>query len=127
MIDVNDLIKRRAMPVLFRPRRSFFRSLLAVGTAPAGISPRMAHLIAEYRRCAEALTATDYATDPVAWDVVGDLESRALEALLDQRPANIAEYQARFDALIPATENDTEFYVLRVLAADARALTEAAR
>ena len=127
MIDVNDLIKRRAMPVLFRPRRSFFRSLLAVGTAPAGISPRMAHLIAEYRRCAEALAATDYATDPVAWDVVGDLESRALEALLDQRPANMAEYYARLEALIPATENDTEFYVLRVLAADARDLAEAAR
>jgi hypothetical protein len=127
MIDVNDLIKRRAMPVLFRPRRSFFRGLSAVGTAPAGISPRMAHLIAEYRRCAEALAATDYATDPVVWDAAGDLESRALEALLDQRPANMAEYHAKFEALIPATENDTEFYVLRVLAADARELAEAAR
>jgi hypothetical protein len=51
MIDVNDLIKRRAMPVLFRPRRSFFRGLLAAPAAPAGISPRIAHLIAEYRRC----------------------------------------------------------------------------
>jgi hypothetical protein len=126
MIDVNDLIKRRAMPVLFRPRRSFFRSLSAV-VAPAGISPRMAHLIAEYRRCAEALAATDYATDPVAWDTAGDLESRALEALLDQRPANMAEYHAKFEAVIPATENDTEFYVLRVLAADARELAETAR
>jgi hypothetical protein len=130
MINLNDFIKHRAAPVppvLSRPHRSFFRSLLAVGTAPAGISPRMAHLIAEYRRCAEALAATDYATDPVAWDVVGDLESRALEALLDQRPANMAEYHAKFVALIPATENDTEFYVLRVLAADARELAEAAR
>jgi hypothetical protein len=87
----------------------------------------MAHLIAEYRRCAEALAATDYVTDPVAWDAAGDLESRALEALLDQRPANMAEYHAKFEAVIPATENDTEFYVLRVLAADARELAEAAR
>jgi hypothetical protein len=59
---------------------------------------------------------------------VGDLESRALEALLDQRPADMAEYHAKFEALIPATENDTEFYVLRVLSADARELAaEAAR
>ena len=127
MIDVNGFIKRRAMPVLSRPRRSFFRGLWVVAPAPAGISPRMAHLIAEYRRCAEALAATDYVTDPVAWDAAGDLESRALEALLDQRPGNMAEYHAKFVALIPATENDTEFYVLRVLAADARELTEAAR
>jgi hypothetical protein len=125
MINVNDLIKRRAAPVLFRPHRSFFRGLLAA--APAGISPRMAHLIAEYRRCAETLAAIEYATDAVAWDAVGDLESRALEALLDQRPANMAEYHTKFEALIPATENDTEFYVLRVLAADARELAEAAR
>ena len=60
MIDVNDLIKRRAMPVLFRPHRFFFRGLWAVA-APAGISPGMAHLIAEYRRCAETLATTDYA------------------------------------------------------------------
>ena len=127
MINVNDLIKHRTAPVLSKPHRSFFRSLLAVGAAPAGISPRMAHLIAEYRRCAETFAATDYVTDPVAWDAVGDLESRALEALLDQRPANMAEYHAKFEALIPATENDTEFYVLRVLAADARELAETAR
>jgi hypothetical protein len=127
MINVHDFIKHRAAPVLSRPRRPFFHGLLAAAAAPAGISPRMAHLIAEYRRCAEALAATDYATDPVAWDAAGDLESRALEALLDQRPANMAEYHAKFVALIPATENDTEFYVLRVLAADARELAEAAR
>ena len=87
----------------------------------------MAHLIAEYRRCAEALAARDYATDPVAWDAAGDLESRALEALLDRRPANMAEYHARFEAVIPATGNDTEFHILRVLADDARALAEAGR
>jgi hypothetical protein len=39
----------------------------------------------------------------------------------------MAEYHAKFEAVIPATENDTEFYVLRVLAADARELAEAAR
>ena len=130
MINVNDFLKHRGvpvLPVLSRQHQSFFRGLLAADVSPAGISPRMAHLIAEYRRCAEALAARDYATDPVAWDAAGDLESRALEALLDQRPANMAEYHARFEAVIPATENDTEFYVLRVLAADARELAEAAR
>jgi hypothetical protein len=126
MIDVTDLIKRRAMPLLFRPRRSFFRGLSAV-VAPAGISPRMAHLIAEYRRCAETLATTDYAMDMPAWDAAGKLECRAQEALLHQRPGNMAEYHAKFEALIPATENDTEFYVLRVLAADARELAEVAR
>jgi len=130
MINLNDFIKHRGVPVrpvLSRPHRSFFRSLLAADAASAGISPRMAHLIAEYRRCAEALAATDYATNPVAWDAAGDLESRAQEALLDQRPANMAEYHAKFEALIPATENDAEFHILRVLAADARELAEAAR
>jgi hypothetical protein len=125
MIDVNDLIKRRAMPALFRPRRSFLRGLWAVA-APAGVSPRMARLIAEYRRCAEALAATDYTTD-AAWDAAGDLECRAFEAPLDQRPTNMAEFTARFVAVILATGNDNEFHVLRVLAADARELAEAAR
>ena len=126
MINVTDLIKHRAAPVPSRPRRPFFRGLFSVA-APAGISPRMALLIAEYRRCAEIFAATDYATDAAAWDAAGDLECRALEALLDQRPANMAEFTAKFEAVIPATENDTEFHVLRVLAADARALAEAAR
>jgi hypothetical protein len=119
------MILSSAAPVLFRSHRSFFRGLLAA--ALAGISPRMAHLIAEYRRCAETLAAIEYATDAVAWDAAGDLECRVLEALLDQRPGNMAEYHAKFEAVIPATENDTEFYVLRVLIADARELAEAAR
>ena len=127
MINVHDFIKHRAAPVLSRPRRSFFRGLWVVAPTPAGISPRMAHLIAEYRRCAEDLAAIDHATDAVAWDAAGELECRALEALLDQRPGNMAEYHAKFEALIPATEDDTEFYILRVLAADARELAEAAR
>jgi hypothetical protein len=127
MINVHDLIKYRAAPVLSKPSRSIFQGLFSATIAPADISPQMAHLIAKYRRCAEILAATDYVTDAVAWDAAGDQESRALEALLDQRPANMAEYHAKFDALIPATGNDTEFYILRVLAADARELAEAAR
>lgn len=39
----------------------------------------------------------------------------------------MAEYHAKFETLIPATGNDTEFYLLRALAADARELAEVAR
>ena len=94
---------------------------------PRAISPRMACLIAEYRRRAEALAAIDDAADPVAWDAAGEVECRALKALLDERPAHLADYHAKFCALIPATGDDTEFHILRVLADDAAWLAETAR
>jgi hypothetical protein len=120
-----------------RSRRSFRTSSLEVAAspavpndntaaAPARVSPRMAGLIAEYQRCAAALAAIDDDADPIAWEAAGEVECRALEALLDRRPANIAEFHAKLTVLIPATASDTEFVILRILAEDARLLTEAA-
>ena len=124
----------RAAPVLPRWHRPFLRSLLMAAAipatpraAPAGVSPRMARLIAEYRRCAEVLAAIDDAEDPIAWDAAGEAECRALKALLDQPPGTMAEYHAKFETLIPATGDDTEFHILRVLADDARVLAETTR
>jgi hypothetical protein len=93
--------------------------------APTRVSPRMAGLIAEYQRCAAALAAIDDAADPIAWEAA-EVKCRALEVLLDQRPATMAEFHAKLTVLIPATASDTEFVILRILAEDARLLTEAA-
>lgn len=108
--------------------RAVKRPLDVPGQGPVsrGISPVLAGLIAEYRRCAETLARIDDLTDPEAWDVAGEIECRALKAVIDHRPANLDEYLAKRDVLLPATVDDSERYILRHLEADAADLGVAA-
>jgi hypothetical protein len=88
----------------YRARRA---SPLAIHLESNKNGEQMAHFIGEYQRCAEALAAPTMARNQVSWDAAGDLQSRALEVLLDQRTAKLADYHTKIDALIPVTENDT--------------------
>ena len=117
------------------PRRSMISHLLAAAAAPALASIiRPAHgavtshhltdLIAEYQTAADALADISLDADPDAWEAVGEVEMRALQALLDHRSSNVVEFAAKFQVLIPSTEDDSEFYVLRALLEDARNLAE---
>jgi hypothetical protein len=117
-------------------RRDFFSHLISTATgsptpraarADHSISPRMAQLIAEFRHREADLSAIDDAVNPIAWDAAADLEIQALKALLAESPRNIAEFTAKLETLLRATENDTELHILRVLAADVRTLVEAGR
>jgi hypothetical protein len=118
-------------------RRTFFRALMAASAIPAdihaahaipaGISPKLVELIADYQRSAAAFEVIDQDADPSAWDEAGAIACGALKTLLDERPITVAEFTAKFEALIEGTEDDSELYILRTLAADIRALTEGGR
>jgi hypothetical protein len=82
----------------------------------------VAERITDFQRCTDELNATDYFADPLAWDEVADRRCRALEALLDEKSANVQEFADKFTALIPITEEDSEEVVLTVLADDLRTL-----
>lgn len=117
-------------------RRTIFANLLAVAATPtiasiisrpahgAVISHRLTDLIDEYQTAADALAAIDLDDDPDDWETAGEVEMKALQALLDYRSSNVAEFYAKFVSLIPATQDDSEFYILRALADDARKLAE---
>jgi hypothetical protein len=99
----------------------YSKSITALPPAPS----RLPALIAEFQRLTAALDAIDHCDDPLGWDEVATARCRALEALLDERPKSIAEFSAKFEALIEFTEEDTELVVLNVLAEDVRVLAEA--
>jgi hypothetical protein len=111
-----------------RPR--FFEHLMTTlsgSPTASGVSPRMADLIGRFKGLEAALVEIDDVEDPVRWNIAAELEMQALTRLLDQRPVNMAEFAAKFSALIYATGNDTDFRILRVLAAEARELVEGAQ
>src|SRR5690349_17555227 len=115
-------------------RRNFLSYLISTGTGsplpPAdrtGISPRMAGHIENFQRSEAILAALSDEEPPAAWDAAGAAELAALKALLDEPPANLAEFSVKFEALVEATETDTEFHILRVLTSDVRRLMEAGR
>ena len=89
------------------------------------ITDELAALIADYRHCAAAFERVDPA-DP-ARDAAGAAVIEARNALLDHRPAALAEFHAKFVALIPATRDDSECYILRHLAEDIINLMEGGR
>lgn len=118
------------MPTL--TRRAFCAGTSAalavpVSPAPGASITRLAARIAEFDRLTVALNAIDHYDQPMQWNDVADRRCRALEALLDHRPADIAEFGDKFQALITFTAEDTDFTVLRLLAEDIRALAKAAR
>jgi hypothetical protein len=83
----------------------------------------MPALIGAFERLTAELDACDYWVDPMGWDAIADRRCRALEALLDERSASVAEFADKFEALISITAEDTDFTVLRLLADDIRALS----
>jgi hypothetical protein len=115
---------RRDRPQHLNPagRPTICRSLLRTAILTAIISPKLGGLIADCQRSAAALGALDKILDPSAWEEAGMLACRSLKAPLDERPVTVAEFTAKFDALIKVTEDDSEFYIPRTLAADIRAL-----
>jgi hypothetical protein len=123
----------KSMPHFADPhRRSFIAcaALLAIAPALADIGGRstrasgMPERIADFRRLTDELDAVDQHADPMRWDDVANRRCRALEALLDQVPASVEEFAAKFEALLDYTEEDSELVALRILAADIRALVE---
>jgi hypothetical protein len=118
-------------------RRSLFSNLLAVAALPAivgiirpahaSISPHLAEMIGKYQTAADALAAIDDVTNPEAWDAAAEIEMQALQVLLDHRSASMAEFCAKFETLIPATVDDSEFYILRALLSDVHDLAEDAQ
>lgn len=114
-------------------RHAFLTDLLAAGFAPAasaraapgGVSPRMAALIAEYKRLSAILDSIDVAGNLDAWADAADAATAAMTALVNERPATMADFAAKFRALLEVTKDDSEFHILRRLADDADALAEA--
>ena len=47
-----------------------------------------------------------------------------MTALVNESPATIADFAAKFRALLEATKDDSEFHILRRLSEDADALVE---
>jgi hypothetical protein len=113
-------------------RHAFLTGLLAAGFAPAapacaapgGVSPRMAALIAEYKRLSAIVDGLNAAGDLDAWADAADAATAAMTALVNERPATIADFAAKFRALLEGTKDDSEFHILRRLADDADALAE---
>jgi hypothetical protein len=115
-------------------RRSLLTGLMGlVATTPAfspvsnaaagGVSPRMVLLIDAFNRCTAALKAIDYHDDPGGWEAAAFTRCRAVEALIDERPATTADFTAKFSALKEfAIEEDGDLVALRVLIEDAQTL-----
>ena len=111
-------------------RRNFIFCAAAITVSPALAftavqSSRMPALIAEFQRLTYELDDIDHSEDPFGWDEVANRRCRVLEALLDEKPSTVAEFSAKFSALIPFTEEDTQLVALNVLADDIRTLAEA--
>src|SRR3954447_18698711 len=104
------------MTTLSLARREFFTAAVLcvfmratpARSAPTGVSTRMLDLAADFKRHTEALQSIDFYTQGMAWDAAANARCRALEALLDERPANLAEFLIKFSALIEYTEEDSE-------------------
>jgi hypothetical protein len=113
-------------------RHAFLTGLLAAGFAPAapasatpgGVSPRMVALIAEYKHLSAILDGLNADEDLDAWADAADAATTAMTALVNERPATMADFAAKFRALLEVTKDDSEFHILRRLSEDADALVE---
>ena len=106
-------------------RAAGFAPAAPASAAPGGVSPRMAALIAEYRRLSAIMDGFDAAGDLDAWADAADAATAAMTALVNERPATMADFAAKFRALLEVTKDDSEFHILRRLSEDADALVEA--
>ena len=99
---------------------------LAVQLSPpafAGVSPRMAGLIADFQRLSEELDAVEHSDDFFAWDRAAETRGIALDDLVFERPVTLADFAAKMRALAMfMAEEDTELFVFMRLAEDAALL-----
>lgn len=102
-------------------------ALRAAPAATAPVSSRMLELIAEYRRWTAALDVIDFGERPPEWDAVADRRCRAIDALLAERSASVADHCAKYTALMSFFPEDFELVSLGVLADEARGLVDASR
>jgi hypothetical protein len=94
-----------------------------VAAAAGGVSSRMVLLIDAFNRGTAALKAIDYHDDPGEWEAAAFTRCRAVEALIDERPATASDFTAKFAALKEfAIEEDGDLIALRVLIEDAQTL-----
>jgi hypothetical protein len=111
--------------------RSVLRTAnLAASIAPAipatstaetsAISPKLASLIAEFERSTAELDGTPEIT--LVWDQVSNSRLRALNELLDYRPASLGELADKLEALKPFIREDEDLVSVDVLIDDVRAL-----
>jgi hypothetical protein len=93
---------------------------------PAAKPPhaRMLDRIAEFRHRTAALDALDPSERPFDCEAAAEARCRALDALLDEHPAGVDDYHAKFTALLGFIPEDLELVSLGVLADDARDLAE---
>ena len=89
-------------------------------TKPSAVSPRLAELIAEFEHRTADLDGTP--EDTLAWDRVADARMRALDDLLDHRPANLGEVAVKLEALRPFIPEDEGLVSVDTIIDDIRAL-----
>jgi hypothetical protein len=95
---------------------------------PTGVSPRMTSLISDFMRLSAALSATDHAADPAAWDRAAAARGPALDALVFERPISLMDFAAKMTAMVEfMAEEDSELFTLRRLAEDATLLAGSAK
>ena len=103
---------------------------LAVQLSPpafAGVSPRMAGLIADFQRLSGELDTAKHSDALHAWDRAAETRGIALDDLVFERPVTLADFAAKMRALTTFMVNeDAELFVLMRLAEDATLLTESA-
>ena len=103
---------------------------LAVQLSPpafAGVSPRMAGLIADFQRLSGELDAAEHSDDLFAWDRAAETRGIALDDLVFERPVTLADFAAKMRALATFMVNeDAELFVFMRLAEDAALLTRSA-
>jgi hypothetical protein len=125
-------------------RRGFLGSLLVAASAtavtgtaaalvvqstppiPAGVSPRMAALIADFERLSTALDAAERSDVPHVWDRAAEAREPVLADLVFEQPATLADFAAKMTTLSRfMAEEDTDLFAFHRLAEDAVALAEA--
>jgi hypothetical protein len=91
----------------------------AAAEAAPTVSARMAELVAIYKRETERIDAMEATTED-------DFIAAQVE-LMNEPPANMADYAAKFDALMEIESADGEFALLQRLSDDAHAMARAAK
>jgi hypothetical protein len=95
---------------------------------PAGVSPRMAQLVADFMRLSAALDVAENSGDPKAWGHAADDRRPALEELVFERPESLLDLAAKMSALSQfMSDEDSENFVFRRLAEDATTLAGGAK
>ncbi|GEO42813.1 hypothetical protein SAE02_69610 [Skermanella aerolata] len=97
-----------------------YRSHHVPGSAGAGLSPRMAGLIADFQHLNTALEEIDHSVDADAWDRAAVARGLALDDLVFEQPTTLTDFAAKMTALVEImAEQDSELFIFHRLAEDA--------